>query len=126
MSTTASETNASKIAQQQAADEVIAAVFEPVNTVSLRGTVTDPGELRQMAGGTEVVRWTMRVARSPERTGSDLIDCVALHEVLQQRALAWPLGTVVNVEGALRRRFFRSGGRTVTRVEVEAEAASLG
>jgi single-strand DNA-binding protein len=105
---------------------VAAAVFEPVNTVLLCGTVSDPAEVRQMAGGAEVVRWTMRVPRTPERTGTDLIDCVALHPVLQQRALAWPLGTVLNVEGALRRRFFRSAGRTVTRVEVEAEAVSLG
>ncbi len=101
------------------------AEIDSVNAVTLCGTVSDPGELRPIAGGVEIVRWTLRVPRGPGRPGSDLIDCIALEPVLQQRALAWPLGSVLIVEGALRRRFFRTAGRTATRVEVEADRVTL-
>ena len=90
------------------------------NSVFLTGTLAEPGEERELAGGVHVVRWTLRVARGEGRTGTDLIDCVALDAPLQERALCWMPGSVLAVEGALRRRFFRSGGRTATRVEVEA------
>ena len=96
-----------------------------INTVVLAGTVAEPGEARQIAGGVDVVRWTVRVSRGPHQTGSDLIDCIALEPVLQQRALAWALGTPITVEGAIRRRFFRASGRTTTRVEVEVVQVTL-
>jgi single-strand DNA-binding protein len=89
------------------------------NAVSLFGVLAEPGEERTLAGGLPVVRWTLRVPRGPELTGSDLIDCVALDADLQQRALSWPQGLGLELDGALRRRFFRTGGRTTTRVEVE-------
>jgi single-strand DNA-binding protein len=91
----------------------------PRNDVALQGTLTEPGEERTLAGGANVVRWTLRVPRGADLGGSDLIDCVALDDELRQRALAWPQGLALTVLGALRRRFFRSGGRTTTRVEVE-------
>ncbi len=94
------------------------------NSVSLSGILTEPGEERELAGGVHVVRWTLRVARGGGRTGSDLIDCVVPDPVLQGRALSWPPGSELSVDGALRRRFFRSGGRTATRVEVEVYLAA--
>jgi hypothetical protein len=96
-----------------------------VNSVVLAGTISVPGETRQIAGGVEVVRWTLRVSRGPERNGSDLIDCIAVEPVLQQRALAWALGTPLTASGAIRRRFFRASGRTTTRVEVEVDEVTL-
>jgi len=93
---------------------------DPFNVVRLVGTVADPGEHRLLAGGAQVVRWALRVPRTPERAGSDLIDCVALEPDLQEQALLWPVGLTLAVSGAIRRRFFRSAGRTATRVEVEA------
>lgn len=96
-----------------------------VNSVVLAGTIAVPGEARQIAGGVEVVRWTLRVSRGPERSGSDLIDCIAVEPVLQQRALAWALGTPLAASGAIRRRFFRASGRTTTRVEVEVDEVTL-
>ena len=90
------------------------------NAVLLVGTLTEPAEKRDLAGGVNVVRWTLRVPRGSGRVGTDLVDCVALAPDLQQRALAWPQVSKLMVLGALRRRFFRTGGRTTTRVEVEA------
>jgi single-strand DNA-binding protein len=88
------------------------------NDVALCGPVAEAGEERELAGGVPAVRWTVRVPRG-ERGGSDLIDCVALEPALRERALMWPAGMTVEVHGAIRRRFFRAGGRTTTRVEVE-------
>jgi single-strand DNA-binding protein len=98
-------------------------IGEETNSVSLSGLLTEPGQERELAGGVHVVRWTLRVARGAGRSGSDLIDCVALDPVLQGRALSWAAGSELAVDGALRRRFFRSGGRTATRVEVEVVTA---
>ena len=92
--------------------------------MSLCGILTEQGEERGLAGGVHVVRWTLRVARGGGRTGSDLIDCVALDPALQGRALSWAPGSELSVDGALRRRFFRSGGRTATRVGVEVYLAA--
>jgi single-strand DNA-binding protein len=96
-----------------------------VNSVVLTGIIAEPGEARQIAGGVEVVQWTLRVSRGPGRTGSDLIDCIAVDPVLQQQALTWELGAPVTVCGAIRRRFFRTAGRTTTRVEVEVDQVPL-
>ena len=93
---------------------------EPVsNLVLLTGALSEPAERRDLAGGIPVVRWTLRVPRGAGLTGTDLMDCIALTDDMQQRALGWPVGLPIAVVGALRRRFFRSGGRTTTRVEIE-------
>jgi single-strand DNA-binding protein len=94
--------------------------FAGRNEVAIAGVLTEAGEERELAGGALAVRWTVRVPREGDRGGSDLIDCVALDPALRVRALAWPEGAQLEVWGAIRRRFFRAGGRTTTRVEVEA------
>ncbi len=99
--------------------------YAAINQIRLVGVVADAGEERELAGGIHVIRWSLRVPRGGGRGGSDLIDCVAYAQPLQSLALQWRVGTVVSVEGALRRRFFRSGGRTATRVEVEAQSAEV-
>ena len=38
---------------------------------------------------------------------------------LKKQVEKWEAGDVVEVSGALRRRFFRAGGATASRVEVE-------
>jgi single-strand DNA-binding protein len=94
------------------------------NEVSIAGLLAEAGEERELVGGALAVRWTLRVPR--ESGGSDLIDCVALDPALRQQALGWPQGAPLEVWGAIRRRFFRAGGRTTTRVEVEAFRAVEG
>jgi single-strand DNA-binding protein len=97
--------------------------FSPVvarNEVAIAGLIAESAEERELAGGALAVRWTLRVPREAERGGgSDLIDCVALDPELRERALLWAQSTPLEVWGAIRRRFFRTGGRTATRVEVE-------
>ena len=90
------------------------------NEVAIAGLIAESAEERELAGGTLAVRWTLRVPREAERGGgSDLIDCVALDPQLRERALLWGQSAPLEVWGAIRRRFFRTGGRTATRVEVE-------
>lgn len=90
------------------------------NEVAIAGLIAESAEERELAGGTLAVRWTLRVPREAERGGgSDLIDCVALDPQLRERALLWGQSAPLEVWGAIRRRFFRPGGRTATRVEVE-------
>lgn len=115
----------SSTVQSEPTPEAESVGLAAVNVVVLAGTISVPGEFRQIAGGSEVVRWTLRVSRGPLQTGSDLIDCLALEPELQQRALAWSLGTPLTIEGAIRRRFFRASGRTATRVEVEVDQVTL-
>ena len=105
-------------------DQVPSDQESAVNAVFLAATLTGPAEERELAGGVKVVRWTVRVLRGPGRVGTDLIDCVALDDDLQLRALTWPQGSALFIEGAIRRRFFRTGGRTTTRVEVEAHVVT--
>jgi single-strand DNA-binding protein len=96
------------------------------NEVAIAGVLAEVGEERELAGGALAVRWTVRIPRDGERGGSDLIDVVALDPALRERALTWPQGLPLEVWGAIRRRFFRAGGRTTTRVEVEAFRAEEG
>jgi single-strand DNA-binding protein len=90
------------------------------NEVAIAGVIAEAAEERELAGGALAARWTLRVPRAAERGGgSDLIDCVALEPEMREQALQWPESAPLEVWGAIRRRFFRTGGRTATRVEVE-------
>jgi single-strand DNA-binding protein len=91
------------------------------NLVFLTGTVTEPAEPRELAGGIPVVRWTLRVPRPEGQSGTDALDCVVLDADLKARALAWPIGLPVAVVGSVRRRFYHTGGKTATRVEIEVD-----
>jgi len=54
------------------------------------------------------------------RTASiDTFDCVAWTARLRRSALALVEGDTVEVEAALRRRFWRAGGATASRYELE-------
>jgi single-strand DNA-binding protein len=48
----------------------------------------------------------------------DVLTCITYDRSLQRRAAAWQPGDVVEVEGALQRRFWRTGGGTASVREV--------
>ena len=54
----------------------------------------------------------------------DTLDCAAFRADLRRRSASWGPGDVVDLRGSLRRRFFRTGGGTASRYEVEVLAAS--
>ncbi len=95
------------------------------NTVRLRGKVTTAPEERELPSGTKIVTIRLSVPReqSPMTRSSkqtaDWVDCAAWGANARRRVAGWRLGDIVEVDGALRRRFHRSPGGTATRLEVE-------
>ncbi|GAB3989127.1 single-stranded DNA-binding protein [Nocardioides marmoraquaticus] len=96
----------------------------PLNEVRLRGRVSVEPESRELPSGDRLV--TLRLVvdrpRRPDDTGRrvDVIDVACWTRRTQRTAGRLRPGDVVEVEGALRRRFFAAGGARTSRYEVEA------
>ena len=102
------------------------------NEVVLRGRLAAPAEERRLPSGDALVVFRLVVARSPaarRRTDGgpsvDTLDCVAWRAPVRRAALGWQVGDVVEVEGALRRRFWRAAAGPASRCEVEVAAARV-
>ena len=108
---------------------------EEINDVVLRGRLSAAPQLRTLPSGDEV--WTCRVvvrrpavasqsADAPRAgAGVDALECAAWTARARRSLGSWRVGDVVEVRGRLRRRFYRSGAATLSRVEVEVERARL-
>jgi single-strand DNA-binding protein len=101
-----------------------------VNEVRLVGRVSQPPEERVLPSGDAVWSFRVVVARPAEesstaRAGVDALECVAWSGRVRRSVSGWSAGDVVEVSGALRRRFFRTGGAVASRVEVEVGAGRL-
>jgi single-strand DNA-binding protein len=116
----AQKTAGQKKAVQSAKGEPATAM---INEVRLVGRVSQPPEERVLPSGDTM--WTFRVvvAREPAavrpRQSVDALECVAWSARARRSVSAWSVDDVVEVSGALRRRFFRAGGSVASRVEVE-------
>ena len=99
------------------------------NTVSLAGRVSSAPVERELPSGDKVV--TFRLVMAREQTAmtarskqvSDWVDCAAWTGRVRRSVGSWQVGDHVEVEGALRRRFFRDAGGASSRVEVEVIGA---
>jgi len=99
------------------------------NAVALRGRVSSPPAERELPSGDVIVTFRLVVGRDPSpmtktmtktsKQSSDWVDCVAWGGRVKRGVTTWRVGDFVEVEGALRRRFYRVEARTSTRVEVE-------
>ena len=81
------------------------------NDVVLRGRVSAPAEHRTLPSGDELVTFRLVVRRpEPRARGSsvDVLTCDTYDRALQRRVAAWEAGDVVEVEGALQRRFWHT------------------
>ena len=94
------------------------------NVVHIVGRLSMPAEQRELPSGDEVVTWRLVVNRDGERRGVDVIDCAAFAARVRRAAMKWQSGDVIEVEGALRRRFWRGERGTASRFEVEVSRAS--
>ena len=96
-----------------------------VNSVHLVGRVTATGEPRELPSGDTVL--TLRVVvprvqrKDTARPGVDTIDVACWTAAARRSAARCLVDDHVEVEGALRRRFFRAGGSVASRYEVEAQ-----
>ena len=99
------------------------------NVVRLRGRVSTAAEERELPSGTTIATVRLSVERHPtpmtsgSRQRHDWVDCAAWGGRARRTVAGWRAGDVVEVEGALRRRFYRGGGVTSTRLEVEVLSA---
>lgn len=116
---------------QQTANQVEGEDPPGRNVVSLCGRVSSAPVDRSLPSGDVLVTLRVVLARekSPmstrSRQTSDWVDCVAWGGRAKRTVSRWQLGDVVEIDGALRRRFFRAEGRTSTRVEVEVLGGRL-
>jgi single-strand DNA-binding protein len=102
---------------------------ESVNEVRLVGRVSQQPEERVLPSGDSV--WTFRivVARTGDRARSrqsvDSLECAVWAGRVRRSVSGWGVGDVVEVTGAVRRRFFRAGGAAASRVEVEVSGGRV-
>jgi single-strand DNA-binding protein len=102
------------------------------NEVHLVGRLGAAPERRELPSGDILVQFRLVVDRTAQtgrrstRTGArrtptvDTLDCAAWRKDVQRSLAACQAGDVVEVTGALRRRFWRSPGGAASRSEVEA------
>lgn len=96
---------------------------EAVNEVRIVGRVSQPPEERVLPSGDVV--WTFRVVvpRPPgvgqTRQQVDALECAAWSARSRRSVATWSADDVVEVSGAVRRRFFRVGEGAASRFEVE-------
>ena len=91
------------------------------NDVVLRGRLSAPAEVKTLPSGDTLVSFRLVVRRpEPRATGqsTDTLPCITYDRALQRRISAWQAGDVVEVEGALQRRFWRTGSGTTSVCEV--------
>jgi single-strand DNA-binding protein len=108
--------------------DTLAETTEGVNEVRLVGRISAGPEERVLPSGD--VLWTFRlvVPRPPERAtrqGVDALECAVWGGRVRRSVAGWGRGDVVEVTGAMRRRFFRTAGGPASRVEVEVAAGRL-
>jgi single-strand DNA-binding protein len=104
---------------------------DAVNEVRLQGRLAVDPQLRELPSGDTV--WNLRVVversmpagKEKPRQRVDSLECAVWSGRLKNQVGRWSAGDVVEVSGALRRRFFRAGGVAASRVEVELTGGRL-
>lgn len=101
-----------------------------VNEVLLVGRVSGEPTVRALPSGDLLTSWRLVVDRSGAAPGTgvraptiDTIDCIAHNRRVQRLATRWVSGDVLEVRGALRRRFWRGAHGAASRCEVEVSQA---
>jgi single-strand DNA-binding protein len=98
-----------------------------VNEVRLVGRISQAPEQRELPSGD--VLWTFRVVvprpAASGRSTVDALECAAWSSRARRSVASWQRDDVVEVSGAVRRRFFRTAGGAASRVEVEVSRGRL-
>lgn len=93
------------------------------NEVRLVGRLAVEPAHRELPSGDVLVTFRLVVARGraarPSAPTVDTIDCAAWRKDVQRSLGRVAPGDVLEVDGALRRRFWRTGGGAASRSEVE-------
>ncbi len=100
-----------------------------LNEVRLIGRVSAEPEERVLPSGDTL--WTLRLVvgrgaqQSKSRQTVDALECAVWSGRVKRSVAGWHAGDVVEVAGALRRRFFQTGSGPASRVEVEVSAGRV-
>jgi single-strand DNA-binding protein len=92
------------------------------NEVMLIGRLAADIQERTMPSGAVLCSFRLVVRRAGSATlgpNLDTLDCVAWGDAVQKVVRRWSAGDLVEVRGALRRRFWRSATGSVSRCEIE-------
>ena len=92
--------------------------YEYANEVTLIGRASTPALEKELPSGDKVVEVRIVVARD-DRDGYDTFDLAFWSAALRKRALSLADDEWIEVSGALRRRFWRSGNAIASRWQVE-------
>lgn len=105
------------------------------NDVVLVGRVSAEPSLRVLPSGDELLSWRLIVSRAtvsrdtsakaaaPNAPTIDTIDCIAYKAAVRRLAARCVGGEILEVHGALRRRFWRGANGLASRYEVEVFTA---
>lgn len=96
------------------------------NSVVVCGRLAAEPQRRTLPSGDELTTFRLVVRRPdprPRGPSVDTLDCVAWRGDVRRRAGAWQPGDLLEVEGALRRRFWRSPSGPASRTEIEVARA---
>jgi single-strand DNA-binding protein len=102
---------------------------ESVNEIRLVGRISQDPEHRELPSGDSL--WTFRLVvgrtgdRATSRQSVDVLDCAVWGGRVLRSVPGWTAGDVVELTGAVRRRFFRAGGGAASRVEIEVSSGRL-
>ncbi len=101
---------------------------ELVNSVRLVGRISAAPEEKILPSGSTIANFRVVIDRPPGHESEqrvDALDCTAWTSRVRRSTRSWRKGDVVEVEGAMRRRFFATVTGRASRVEVEVSAARM-
>jgi single-strand DNA-binding protein len=98
------------------------------NEVWLVGRLADMPAMRELPSGDALVSWRLIVDRIPSEKSTksrgggriDTLDCVSFRATIREAADGWRKGDIIEVQGSLRRRFWRRASIVASRYEGEA------
>jgi single-strand DNA-binding protein len=95
------------------------------NEVVVSGRLSAAAVVKALPSGDEIVTWRLIVDRpTGERGKVDVVDCTAFGARVRRQALGWQVDEVIEVSGALRRRFWRGPAGLQSRYEVAVDNAA--
>lgn len=99
-----------------------------VNEVRLIGRLSLAAEEKELPSGDQLTAFRVvvnkpRDKRRGSRVQIDALECHTWVARVRRAAMTWQVGDVIEVNGSLRRRFFKTGGRLQSMTEVEVSSA---
>jgi single-strand DNA-binding protein len=101
---------------------------ELVNSVRLVGRVSAAPEEKTLPSGSMISNFRVVIDRPPGHESEqrvDALECTAWTPRVRRSARSWRKGDLVEVEGAVRRRFFATATGRASRVEIEVSSARM-